>query len=68
LIAAVYADAGTPKAAIPAANIYSHTSALNDVTAGSTASCSPAYLCTAETGYDGPTGWGTPNGLTAFTG
>ena len=68
LIAAVYADAGTPVAAVPAANIYSHTSSLNDVTAGATASCTPAYLCTAETGYDGPTGWGTPNGLTAFTG
>jgi subtilase family serine protease len=22
--------------------------------------------CDAQTGYDGPTGWGTPNGLTAF--
>ncbi|MEY9932690.1 subtilase family serine protease [Catenulispora sp. GP43] len=68
LIAAVYADAGTPKAAIPAANIYSHTSALNDVTTGATTTCTPSYLCTAGTGYDGPTGWGTPNGLTAFTG
>ena len=68
LIAAVYADAGTPKAAIPAANIYSHTSALNDVTTGATTTCTPSYLCKAGTGYDGPTGWGTPNGLTAFTG
>ncbi|MEZ0110813.1 subtilase family serine protease [Catenulispora sp. EB89] len=68
LIAAVYADAGAPTAAVPAADIYSHTSALNDVTSGSTASCTPSYLCTAGTGYDGPTGWGTPNGLTAFTG
>jgi subtilase family serine protease len=68
LIAAVYADAGTPKAAVPAANAYSHTSALNDVTTGATASCTPTYLCTAGTGYDGPTGEGTPDGLTAFTG
>jgi subtilase family serine protease len=68
LIAAVYADAGTPVAAIPAANIYSHTSSLNDVTTGKTATCSPSYLCAAGTGYDGPTGWGTPNGLAAFTG
>jgi subtilase family serine protease len=68
LIAAVYADAGTPVAAIPAADVYSHTSSLNDVTSGATASCTPSYLCTAGTGYDGPTGWGTPNGLTAFTG
>ena len=26
----------------------------------------PGYLCTAEAGYDGPTGWGTPNGVAAF--
>jgi hypothetical protein len=29
---------------------------------GSLKRCSPAYLCTGETGYDGPTGWGTPDG------
>jgi len=69
LIAAVYADAGTPgSSTYPAGDIYSHTGSLYDVTSGSTASCSPAYLCTAEVGYDGPTGWGTPNGLTAFAG
>ncbi|WP_439654240.1 S53 family peptidase, partial [Streptacidiphilus anmyonensis] len=67
LIAAVYALAGTPAAGTnPASYLYAHTSALNDVTSGSTASCSPAYLCTAEVGYDGPTGLGTPNGITAF--
>ncbi len=67
LIAAVYALAGTPAAGTdPASYPYAHTSALNDVTSGSTASCSPAYLCTAEVGYDGPTGLGTPNGVTAF--
>ncbi|MDH6136286.1 subtilase family serine protease [Kitasatospora sp. MAA4] len=68
IIASVYADAGTPSAAIPAADLYAHTSSLNDVTTGSTTTCSPAYLCTAEVGYDGPTGLGTPNGLAAFTG
>ena len=68
LIAAVYADAGTPTASYPSADPYAHTSALNDVTTGSTSTCSPAYFCTAEVGYDGPTGLGTPNGLAAFTG
>jgi subtilase family serine protease len=68
LIAAVYADAGTPVASYPAADLYAHTSSLNDVTTGQTASCSPAYLCKAQAGYDGPTGLGTPNGLTAFKG
>ena len=36
------------------------------MTSGSNGSCSPAYLCTAGTGYDGPTGFGTPNGTGAF--
>jgi subtilase family serine protease len=68
LVAGVYADAGAHSTSVPAKNLYANTASLNDVTTGSTASCSPAYLCTAETGYDGPTGLGTPNGLTAFTG
>ncbi len=68
IIAAVYADAGTPVASYPAADAYAHTGSLYDVTSGSTASCSPSYLCTGVAGYDGPTGLGTPNGLAAFTG
>jgi subtilase family serine protease len=68
IIAGVYADAGAPGSGDnPAKYPYQHTSALNDVTSGSNGSCSPSYLCTAGTGYDGPTGLGTPNGLTAFT-
>ncbi|MFE9425916.1 putative Ig domain-containing protein [Kitasatospora sp. NPDC006697] len=67
IIAGVYADAGTPGTGDnPAKYPYQHTGALNDVTGGSNGSCSPSYLCTAGTGYDGPTGLGTPNGLTAF--
>jgi len=69
IIASVYALAGTPTAgSYPASSLYAHASALNDVTSGSDGSCSPAYLCTAQAGYDGPTGLGTPNGLTAFGG
>ncbi|MEU4302478.1 putative Ig domain-containing protein [Kitasatospora aureofaciens] len=68
IIAAVYADAGTPGAGdVPAKCPYQHASSLNDVTSGANGSCSPSYLCTAGAGYDGPTGLGTPNGLTAFT-
>ena len=47
-------------------SIYTHTSNLYDVTSGSNGSCGGSILCTATTGYDGPTGWGTPDGLTAF--
>jgi subtilase family serine protease len=69
MIASVFALAGAPAAGtFPSSYIYAHTGSLFDVTTGSDGTCSPAYLCTAETGYDGPTGWGTPNGVTAFTG
>jgi hypothetical protein len=51
----------------PNADPYKHTASLNDVTSGSNGTCSPAYLCTAGPGYDGPTGLGTPDGTAAFT-
>ncbi|MEU3492102.1 S53 family peptidase [Kitasatospora cineracea] len=69
IIAGVYALGGAPSSASsPASFPYAHTSSLFDVTSGSNGSCSPSYLCTAGTGYDGPTGLGTPNGTTAFKG
>jgi subtilase family serine protease len=69
IIASVYALAGTPGSSdYPAQYPYEHTSSLNDVTSGNNGSCSTSYFCTARSGYDGPTGWGTPEGVTAFTG
>jgi subtilase family serine protease len=69
IIASVYALAGTPSAgSYPSSFPYAHTGNLWDVTSGSNGSCSPAYLCTAGPGYDGPTGLGTPNGTAAFAG
>ncbi|MDO0913730.1 S53 family peptidase [Streptomyces sp. DT2A-34] len=71
IIAGVYALAGTPGTSdYPAQYPYNAagTSALNDVTSGNNGTCSTSYFCTAGTGYDGPTGWGTPQGLDAFTG
>jgi N-acetylneuraminic acid mutarotase len=68
IIASTFALAGTPVAGTyPSSYPYADTAALNDVTSGSNGSCSPAYWCTAGTGYDGPTGNGTPNGVAAFT-
>ena len=68
IIASVYALAGTPAAGTyPASYPYAHTSGLYDVTAGLNGSCTKIYLCQAKKGYDGPTGWGTPNGTSAFT-
>ncbi|MFB6849280.1 peptidase S8 [Streptomyces sp. NPDC056373] len=69
IIASVYALAGTPSTgSYPARFPYAKTTALNDVTSGSNGSCTTSYFCTARTGYDGPTGLGTPEGLGAFTG
>ena len=63
IIASVYA-LNTPAAA-PSAP-YAHLSALFDVVSGSNGICVPLYLCTARSGYDGPTGLGTPKGVAAF--
>jgi subtilase family serine protease len=66
LVSAIYALAsGTVNAGSSA---YSNTAALFDVTSGSNGSCGGTYLCTAEVGYDGPTGLGTPNGPSALAG
>ena len=68
MIAAVFALAGNNGNGgdNAADSIYTHTGNLYDVTSGSNGSCGSSILCTAKTGYDGPTGWGTPDGLTAF--
>jgi hypothetical protein len=70
LVAGTYALAGKPTAgSVPASYAYAAPQgALTDVTSGSNGTCSGSYLCTAGTGYDGPTGLGTPNGTAAFTG
>jgi Putative Ig domain len=67
IVASVYALAGTPAAGTyPASYPYSHLGNLFDVTSGNNGSCG-APICTAGTGWDGPTGLGTPNGTAAFT-
>jgi subtilase family serine protease len=68
IIAAVYALAGTPSSgSYPSSFPYAHTSSLYDVTSGSNGSCG-SYLCKGGSGYDGPTGLGTPDGVSAFKG
>lgn len=67
IIAAVYALAGNPRASdSPNSYPYARLGALNDVRSGTNGSCG-APLCTAGTGYDGPTGLGTPQGISAFS-
>jgi hypothetical protein len=67
LIGGIYGVAG--KGPGDASKIWSNLgngSAINDVTSGYNGHCRGLYYCTAGSGYDGPTGVGTPNGLGAF--
>ena len=65
IIAGVYALAGNA-ASIDNNYPYARSSALFDVTAGSNGTCPTSQWCTARTGWDGPTGLGTPNGTSGF--
>jgi hypothetical protein len=82
IIAATYALAGTPgSSGYPAEYPYTHpggayttpgnsyTSAtgLNNITSGADGVCSVTYLCTAGTGYNGPTGLGSPDSALSLT-
>ncbi len=68
IVAGLYGLAGST-AAVPAANAYTGSSGLFDVTSGSngTSNCNGngAVVCTGGPGWDGPSGNGTPNGSLA---
>lgn len=69
IIAGVYALAADVPTTVQAASLpytkYS-LSTLRDIVSGSNGVCNPTYLCSGVTGFDGPTGLGTPKGLGAF--
>lgn len=66
IVAGVYALAGHG-ASHGASGLYAaaagRSPVLFDVTTGSNGTCSTLLACTAGTGWDGPTGLGTPNGV-----
>jgi subtilase family serine protease len=69
LIASVFALAGGTSSfgnaqQVPYTNFKNSNS--HDVTTGSNGSCGTIIMCNATTGYDGPTGLGTPNGTGGF--
>lgn len=66
IVAGVYALAGNASSVTYGSYSYSHLSSIFDVTSGSNGSCGGSYLCTGVSGFDGPTGNGTPNGTGAF--
>lgn len=69
LIAGVYALAGgLPSGSTGGSALYGHlgdATVLHDVTSGSNGSCG-TLMCNGGSGYDGPTGVGTPKGIGAF--
>ena len=77
IIASVYALSGntgdkttpTYANAIPYQNdttTATNAGNMNDVTSGSNGTCPTFQWCNARSGWDGPTGLGTPNGTSAF--
>ncbi len=66
IIAALFALGADSSAQTYGSYPYAHAASLYDITSGNNGSCSVAYYCTAQPGYDGPTGLGTPNGSGAF--
>ena len=71
-LAGLYARGGHIGGVVGPNTLYEATSsAFNDITFGQNApphACDsvPTVLCVARTGWDGPTGLGSPNGLAAF--
>ena len=67
IIASVYALAGNAASINPPQTIWNDAGTSTfDITTGSNGTCSISYICNAGPAYDGPTGWGTPNGTGAF--
>jgi hypothetical protein len=64
LIAGMIGSVGTP--GVRPQLLYTHAADFNDVVGGSNGFCRGSYLCTGVAGYDGPTGLGSPNGVSAF--
>lgn len=69
LLAGMIALAGNAGSLSTASYLYAHRGGLRDVVGGSNAGqqdCGGDYLCTAVKGYDGPTGLGTPVGISSL--
>jgi hypothetical protein len=67
IIAGLFALAGNTSKVNDGSFVWTHHSgAVNDITRGSTGDCSTAVWCTARRGWDGPTGWGSPKGLSGL--
>jgi hypothetical protein len=68
IIAAMIALAGNAAQLATSRYIYVHEANLYDITSGKNSNwdCGGDYLCVATSGYDGPSGMGSPHGLGAL--
>ncbi|MFC4911823.1 hypothetical protein [Actinomadura gamaensis] len=66
LVGGVYGLAGNPASTPAPQRPYTHRRYMFDITSGTNGTCGGSILCTARTGYDGPSGMGAPNGTGAF--
>jgi hypothetical protein len=68
VVGALYALADNGSSNVNMSSLpYGMPTAFNDVVSGSNGSCGGTYLCTGVSGYDGPTGLGTPNSVDGLT-
>ncbi len=66
IVAAMFALSGDSYLGHGPVRFYKHIPSFYNVTQGSNGTCSILYLCTARRGFNGPTGIGTPNGLSGL--
>jgi hypothetical protein len=66
IVAGVYALAGNTADVDDGSYLWSRHSDLRDITSGSNGSCPTTRWCHSGRGWDGPTGWGSPDGVAAF--
>jgi len=66
LIAGMVGLAGNASSLGSAKYVYQHRGGLADVVGGSNGYCGGDYLCRGKVGYDAPTGWGSPRGVSAL--
>jgi subtilase family serine protease len=65
IVGSIYALAGNTTSIKYGSYPYTHTAGLFDPIAGSNGSCG-TYLCNGALGFDGPTGLGSPTGVSGF--
>ena len=67
IVAAAFALAGNTDQVSDGSWVWlHHRGGVNDITSGSNGTCATTRWCTAHDGWDGPTGWGTPKGVSAL--